>query len=171
MFGDPINNPKNWNCDVWSNILTIKNGKNQKAVESKNGKYPICGSGGFMGAYANNYICNENTVIIGRKGNINKPILMREKFWNVDTAFGLEPILSKMNVDYLFFYCVFFDFEKLNKAVTIPSLTKNDLLQIICPVPPLSLQNDFAAFVQQVDKSKFEIANSLKRLYNKGMLS
>ena len=35
MFGDPINNPKNWNCDVWSNILTIKNGKNQKAVESK----------------------------------------------------------------------------------------------------------------------------------------
>ena len=38
-------------------------------------------------------------------------------------------------------------------------------------LPPIELQNDFAAFVQQIDKSKFEIANSLKRLYNKGMLS
>lgn len=39
------------------------------------------------------------------------------------------------------------------------------------PYAPSNLQNDFAAFVQQIDKSKFEIANSLKRLYNKGMLS
>ena len=38
-------------------------------------------------------------------------------------------------------------------------------------LPPLSLQNQFADFVQQIDKSKFEIANRLKRLYNKGMLS
>lgn len=37
--------------------------------------------------------------------------------------------------------------------------------------PPIELQEVFATFVQQVDKSKFEIANSLKRLYNKGMLS
>ena len=37
--------------------------------------------------------------------------------------------------------------------------------------PPKELQDEYSAFVQQIDKSKFEIANSLKRLYNKGMLS
>ena len=37
--------------------------------------------------------------------------------------------------------------------------------------PPIELQDGYSAFVQQIDKSKFEIANSLKRLYNKWMLS
>lgn len=37
--------------------------------------------------------------------------------------------------------------------------------------PPKELQDEYSTFVQQIDKSKFEIANSLKRLYNKGMLS
>ena len=37
--------------------------------------------------------------------------------------------------------------------------------------PSKEKQEEFSAFVQQIDKSKFEIANSLKRLYNKGMLS
>ncbi|RRR15963.1 restriction endonuclease subunit S, partial [Streptococcus pneumoniae] len=57
----------------------------------------------------------------------------------------------------------------LTKAVTIPSLTKSDLLNISIPLPPLALQNEFADFVALVDKSQFacEIAikvwrNSLK---------
>ena len=49
------------------------------------------------------------------------------------------------------------------------TIEKMERLQI--PVPPIELQNDFAAFVQQIDKSKFEIANNLKRMYNKWMLS
>ncbi|WP_235847031.1 restriction endonuclease subunit S, partial [Streptococcus pneumoniae] len=100
---------------------------------------------------------------------INKPILVRENFWNVDTAFGLEPVLEKINSEYLFYFCQLYNFEKLNKAVTIPSLTKSDLLNISIPLPPLALQNEFADFVALVDKSQFacEIAikvwrNSLK---------
>lgn len=154
MFGDIIKNEKSWSEEEWSNLLIIKNGRNQKNVEDSNGKYPICGSGGIMG-YANEYITEANAVIIGRKGNINKPILMSERFWNVDTAFGLEPINKLLNVEYLYYFCVFFDFEKLNKAVTIPSLTKADLLKIKMPLPPLLLQNQFADFVTHVNKSKF----------------
>ena len=106
--------------------------------------------------------CEKNSVIIGRKGNINKPILVRENFWNVDTAFGLEPILEKINSEYLFYFCQLYNFEKLNKAVTIPSLTKSDLLDISLPLPPLSLQNEFADFVAQVDKSQFACQNAIK---------
>lgn len=119
--------------------------------------------------YAKDWIVKKNSVIIGRKGNINKPILVRENFWNVDTAFGLEPVLEKINSEYLFYFCQLYNFEKLNKAVTIPSLTKSDLLNISIPLPPLALQNEFADFVALVDKSQFacEIAikvwrNSLK---------
>ena len=158
MFGDVVLNTKKWENYTWDNVLTIKNGKNQKDVENPKGIYPICGSGGIMN-YADDYITESNSVIIGRKGNINNPILMREKFWNVDTAFGLEPNTTVLNVDYLFMFCNFFDFEILNKAVTIPSLTKADLLKIIIPIPPIELQNQFADFVKQVDKSKFAELN------------
>ena len=160
MFGDVVLNTKNWENYTWDNVLTIKNGKNQKDVENPKGIYPICGSGGIMN-YADDYITESNSVIIGRKGNINNPILMREKFWNVDTAFGLEPNTTVLNVDYLFMFCNFFDFEILNKAVTIPSLTKADLLKIIIPIPPIELQERFADFVAQVDKSKVVVQKAL----------
>ncbi|WP_235790454.1 restriction endonuclease subunit S, partial [Streptococcus pneumoniae] len=100
MFGDVILNEKEWKVSKWNEILTIRNGKNQKQVEDADGKFPIYGSGGIMG-YAKDWIVKKNSVIIGRKGNINKPILVRENFWNVDTAFGLEPVLEKINSEYL----------------------------------------------------------------------
>ena len=163
MFGDIILNDKEWKVSKWNEILTIRNGKNQKNVEDKNGQFPIYGSGGIIG-YAKDWIVKKNSVIIGRKGNINKPILVRENFWNVDTAFGLEPTLEKINSEYLFYFCQLYNFEKLNKAVTIPSLTKSDLLDIAIPLPPLSLQNEFADFVAKVDKSQLAIQKSLDEL-------
>ena len=57
------------------------------------------------------------------------------------------------------------------KGIAIKHLHLNVIAALKIPIPPIKLQNDFAQFVQQIDKSKFEIANSLKRLYNKGMLS
>ena len=161
MFGNIHFNDKKWNKNKWRDVLIIKNGKNQKKVESFNGKYLIYGSGGIIG-FANDYICNENSIIIGRKGSINKPILVKTKFWNVDTAFGLEPIKEKIKADYLYYFCCFYNFEKHNKAVTIPSLTKKDLLNIEISVPPITLQNQFAEIVKQIDKQKFEIEKSLK---------
>ncbi|MDG8046465.1 restriction endonuclease subunit S [Streptococcus pneumoniae] len=163
MFGDVILNEKEWKVSKWNEILTIRNGKNQKQVEDADGKFPIYGSGGIMG-YAKDWIVKKNSVIIGRKGNINKPILVRENFWNVDTAFGLEPVLEKINSEYLFYFCQLYNFEKLNKAVTIPSLTKSDLLNISIPLPPLALQNEFADFVALVGKSQLAIQKSLEEL-------
>ena len=168
MFGNIHFNDRKWNKNKWRDVLIIKNGKNQKKVESFNGKYPIYGSGGIIG-FANDYICNENSIIIGRKGSINKPILVKTKFWNVDTAFGLEPIKEKIKADYLYYFCCFYNFEKHNKAVTIPSLTKKDLLNIEISVPPITLQNQFSEIVKQIDKQKFESMIQLKmieKIYN-----
>ena len=126
---------------IFEDVLEIKNGKNQKSVENPDGKYPIYGSGGVMG-FADDYICNPDTVIIGRKGSINNPIFVEEAFWNVDTAFGLQAKKELLNPRYLFYFCKRFDFEKLNKTVTIPSLTKSDLLKIKIDLPDKAIQEN-----------------------------
>lgn len=117
-------------------ILEIYNGKNQKSVENPDGKYPIYGSGGVMGR-ADEYICPAETVVIGRKGSINNPVFVTEPFWNVDTAFGLVARREILLPKYLFYFCRYFDFEKLNTTVTIPSLTKANLLKIEIPIPSI----------------------------------
>ena len=165
MFGDPIKNEKGWEVKKWEEILKIINGKNQRKVESKNGKYDIFGSGGKIGK-ANDWLVKENSVLIGRKGSINKPIIVKEKIWNVDTVFGLEPNIEIINCDYLYYFCYFYDFERLNKAVTIPSLTKKDLLKIDIPIPPLVLQEKFVLIHKSINKLKFEAEKSLKEMEN-----
>lgn len=160
MFGDPVTNPKGWSVEKWADILKITNGKNQRMVESEDGLYPIYGSGGEMGR-AHDYLCSENSIVIGRKGNINKPILVKEKYWNVDTAFGLEVKSELMLYQYFFWFCKFFNFERLNKAVTIPSLTKVDLLEIKTPVAPMNLQIKFASI--------FDSATSLLKKHQEGL--
>lgn len=136
---------------VFEDVLEIKNGKNQRAVENPDGRYPIYGSGGIMG-YANDFICRANTVIIGRKGNINKPIYVTEPFWNVDTAFGLEAKTDVLIPKYLYYFCLQYDFERLNKAVTIPSLTKADLLKIEIDLPMINMQTDVVDRLEKIEK-------------------
>ena len=123
----------------FSDVLDIRNGRNQRQVENANGKYPIYGSGGVMGR-ATDFICDAGTVVIGRKGSINNPFFVDEPFWNVDTAFGLVAHRDVLLPKYLFYFCVNFDFEQLNTTVTIPSLTKANLLQIEINVPDMDEQ-------------------------------
>lgn len=149
-----------WVYRKWIDVLTIINGRNQKEVESKNGKYPICGSGGIMG-YANDYLCPEETVIIGRKGNINNPIFMKQKFWNVDTAFGLVANTTYLLPRFLFYFCKEYDFERHNRAVTIPSLTKKDLYDILIPLPSICKQE---AIVTKLDKLNEILAKKREQL-------
>ena len=135
----------------FSEVLTIINGKNQSKVENPNGRYPIYGSGGIMG-YADSYLCKANTVIIGRKGSINNPIFVDKPFWNVDTAFGLEANTDVLLPKYLYYFCKAYNFEKLNTTVTIPSLTKANLLNIDIPLPSLMEQKAIVVRLNKVDE-------------------
>jgi len=162
MFGDPVINEKEWEIKELSDVCEIRSGRNQKLVENDNGEYPIVGSGGIMG-YADNYICPENTVVLGRKGTINSPFYMNEKFWNVDTAFGLIANNIDLHSIYLFYFSVFFNFLNLNVAVTIPSLRKIDISKIKVPVPPLTLQNDFAQKIESIEIQKEQAKEALAK--------
>lgn len=145
---------------LFSEVLEIKNGKNQRAVENPNGKYPIYGSGGEIGR-ANDFICEAETIIVGRKGTINNPIFVNESFWNVDTAFGLCANRELLYPKYLFYFCKSFDFNTLSTTVTIPSLTKTNLLGIKIPLPSLPEQQKIAA---ELDKIQSAIDNKKQQL-------
>ncbi len=147
----------------WSEVLQIINGRDHKPVADPNGEYPVYGSGGLMGR-ATDYLCPENTVVMGRKGTIDKPYVVTEKFWNVDTAFGVVPNREILHYLYLLWYCKQLDYTKLNKASTLPSTTKDDLLKLSINVPPIELQEQFAAFVRQCDKTKLELEQALTEL-------
>ncbi len=77
---------------------------------------------------------------------------------------------------YFKFHSDFNQFEDIvGGSSTIPHLTGVKLKKLEIPIPPLSLQTQFAAFVQQVDKSKFAIYDSMlnlvfigNKLYNNG---
>ena len=160
MFGE-IEDCDKWESKIWNEVVTIKNGRDYKKVLVSDGGYPVVGTGGEI-ARASKYLCPENTIVVGRKGSINNPMLMKEKFWNVDTAFGVIPNSDYLHYQYFYCFCKFYNFMKLNKATTLPSTTKADLLKIRINIPPLELQNQFASFVQEIDKSRYRIQKSLE---------
>jgi len=128
------NKGDNWEEKEWNDLIEIRSGKNQKEVLNPNGKYPILGSAGKIMGYADDFLCEERTTIIGRKGTIDKPLYIKSKFWNVDTAFGLISG-NTINPEFLFYFCKNFDFKELDKGTTLPSLVKKDLIKIVMPYP------------------------------------
>lgn len=46
------------------------------------------------------------------------------------------------------------------------NISKQNLMRLGIPVPPIVIQNEFADFVSQINKLKFEMENSLKELQN-----
>ena len=171
MFGDPIDNPKGWEVTTIGDTCSITCGQDYKSVEDENGKYPIYGTGGIMG-WANQFKCPKNSIIIGRKGNINNPILVDVDFWNVDTAFGVTPNNEMLSAIYFFFFCKEYDFTQHDVSVTIPSLRRTDILKIKLPIPPLSLQQEFAEKIEWIEAQKALIQQSIKEtetLFNSRM--
>jgi type I restriction enzyme S subunit len=122
--------PASWDTIKFKYLANIQNGRKQDAVEDLNGEYPILGTGGIM-SYSNDFLYDEPSVLLGRKGTINKPKFIEKPFWTVDTLFYTEinnnNILSK-----LFYYlCKTIPFDYYSTETAIPSMTQNDLSEIV----------------------------------------
>ncbi len=76
----------NWESKRLGDALKVKHGREQKAIETIDGKYPILGTGGIIGQ-TNSFLYDKPSVLIGRKGTIDKPQYMDSPFWTVDTLF------------------------------------------------------------------------------------
>ena len=130
---------KDWEYKKLGDVADILHGKNQKDVVSNTGLYPIYGSGGNIMGYASDYLCEAGTTILGRKGSINNPQYIDERFWNVDTAFGIAAKNGNDN-KFLYYFIKSIDWSKKNTGTTLPSLTQQVVKSVSIPVPPIPEQ-------------------------------
>ena len=147
----------------WSDVVTITNGKAYPEEYQEEGAYPICGSGGIM-CYGEKKLCNGNTTILGRKGNINNPIFMESGYWIVDTAFSIDVDKAKLHPKFFYYWCCQYDFTTLNNQGVLPSLTRKDLEKVKMAIPQMRDQLKFVSIAEQADKSKFELKQCIENI-------
>ena len=129
-------------------ILTIKNGRDYKHLQE--GKYPVYGSGGIM-TYVSEYTYAEHSVLIPRKGSINKIYYVDEPFWNVDTIF-YTIIRKNIAIPKYVYFCLLKEhLERYNTAGGVPSLTQSVLNDVTIPIPPLEVQRQIVQILDRFD--------------------
>lgn len=112
-------------------LLTIGNGRDYKHLKS--GYVPVVGTGGVM-VYVNDWLYDGETVCIGRKGTINKPIFYRGKIWTVDTLFYTYDFINT-SPKYLYYLFDTIDWLSYNEATGVPSLSKANIERISVYLP------------------------------------
>ena len=133
-------------------LVTIKYGKNQKLVEDNiNGKFPILGTGGIIG-YAKEPLYNKSSVLIGRKGTIDKIRYVDYPFWTIDTLFYTEINTDLVIPQYLYYRLLDIDFKNLNEGTTIPSLRTQTLYEIELEIEDIKTQNKIVDILSTIDK-------------------
>lgn len=149
--------------DVFSlgEIAKIRYGKNQKNVQSDNGDIPIYGTGGLMG-YASRSLYNYPSVLIGRKGTINKVRYVDHPFWTVDTLFYTEVNEELVIPKYLYYLMSLLDLDSYNEGTTIPSLRTETLNRLEFGIPDLDYQEKVLSMLEPIDK-KIKLNNEVNK--------
>ncbi len=144
--------PEHWEVKKLKNSARIQGGKDQKAVLDDNGKYPVYGSGGIFG-YANKYLHNGESVLLGRKGTVDKPLYVHDKFWTVDTMY--YTVIEKTTVaKWLYYSATTINFDYYQYGSAVPSMTQEDLHNIHFATPD---KNEQQVIVDYLDTKTTQI--------------
>ncbi|MDD2229430.1 MAG: restriction endonuclease subunit S [Candidatus Cloacimonetes bacterium] len=154
--------PAGWKSVLLGDVCVISYGKDWKTVASENGEFYVYGTGGIMGK-ACKYLFDAPAILIGRKGTINKPIFIIEKFWAVDTAFAVH---ANRQSEAQFLYYAFQQIQWLNysEASGVPSLSRPTIEKIKLVIPPLPEQKAIARVLSAAD-SEIEALETKLRLW------
>ena len=150
-----------WEVKKLGEVLKIKHGKDQKEVKSENGIYPILGTGGLMG-FTNEFLYDKPSVLIGRKGTIDKPQFMKTPFWTVDTLFYSE-ILKDHDAKFIFYIFNLIDWYSYNEASGVPSLNANTIEKIEKGFPPFQEQTRIATILSDMDTEISALETKLEK--------
>ncbi|WP_406732160.1 restriction endonuclease subunit S [Vibrio scophthalmi] len=160
-------------CDTWQkgnlkDLITLFYGKDHKALAD--GNYPVLGSGGVM-RHIDSFLYDKPSVLIGRKGTIDKPQFINEPFWTVDTLFYTE---IKAHCSPYFVFCLSqtINWKKYNEATGVPSLNSTGIYSIPVAFPAITEQQKIADFLISVDTkiSQLTEKHRLLKEYKKGVM-
>lgn len=138
-------------------VLKVRNGRSQRDVEVAAGRYPILATGGEIGR-TDTPIYTKPSVLIGRKGTIDRPQFQETPFWTVDTLFYTETS-PQADARFLYYLCTTIDWISLNEATGVPSLTGARIESVEVVVPRREEQLAIANVLRDAD----EEINGLER--------
>ena len=184
MFGDPVKNEKNLPLEQLSKIGILERGKSQyrprNAPGLLGGPYPLIQTGDvsnsniYITTYSNTYselglkqskLWEPGTLCITIAANIAQTAILTFKACFPDSVVGFIP---NNNTNIIFIHYWFGFFQKVLEEQAPQVAQKNINLKILSELkvilPSIELQNEFADFVKQTDKSKFVIQKSLNYL-------
>lgn len=159
---------EDWTALKYEDILNIKYGKDHKKLNS--GNIPVFGTGGVM-RYVDQFLHDGESILIGRKGTIDSPKYVNEKFWTVDTLFYTE-IKEQAVPKFVYQHALQVNWLKLNEATGVPSLNTKSINNVAINLPPLKEQTKIATFLSAVDTKIDELTQKHELLveYKKGMM-
>ena len=182
MFGDPLNNEKNWNTSTLAEMCDgIGDGLHGTPEYDESGEYPfINGNNLIDGAirvnaltkrvnkatYEKHYIeISQNAILLSINGTLGKIAffngeqVMLEKsacYCNLKVEVNRIFVYNIMKTDAFARYL-----EDNSTKSTIKNVGLKAIREYRLILPPLSLQKQFAAFVEEVDKSKADVQKAL----------
>ncbi|OCX43164.1 hypothetical protein A7X81_07930 [Campylobacter ornithocola] len=127
-------------------VCEIANGRDYRHLN--NGNIPVYGTGGKM-LCVDNFLYEGESVCIGRKGTIDKPFYLNEKFWAVDTLFFTKNFKNYIIPKFLFYIFTYIDWKQHNQSLDRPSLTKVILEKIQIPIPSLKTQEKIVSILDK----------------------
>jgi type I restriction enzyme S subunit len=184
MFGDPVTNEMGWGVSPLGELGELNRGiskhRPRNAPELLGGDYPLVQTGEVSNAdlYINSYSATyselglkqskmwpKGTLCITIAANIAKTAILGIDACFPDSVVGFLAN-ERTNVFYMHYWFSFF--QQMLEEQAPESAQKNINLRILnsleVTTPPIAIQNRFADFVRQADKSKFEIQQGLKQL-------
>ena len=181
MFGDLKQNSKNWQIKNFKECAKIDT--NMVKDFEKYADYPHIGIDSIekeTGKLSGYRTVKEDNVISGKylftpehiiyskiRPNLNKVAM--PDFYGVCSADAYPILVDKEICSKEFFtYVLRSDFYlsyilAFSSRTNMPKVNKEQVESFNMPVPPIALQNNFASFVQQIDKSKFAVQKSLEK--------
>ena len=184
MFGDPVQNPMNWMTGYMKDItIKITDGEHGTVprCEDEGFLYLMARNvtqQNSLDLSEISYIpeeyhkkiykrCNPekgDLILVCVGATVGKSCLIPEmkEFSMARSLALLKPDYTKINSDFLLYLVSSFyiqnQIQNCVHAAAQAGLYTNMINKLKVYIPPISLQNNFASFVQQIDKSKFEYA-------------
>ena len=162
MFGDPKINSSNLPTKKFIEVVKLQRGFDLPVQErNQDGLFNVYGSNGPLDKH-DSFKVKAPGIVTGRSGTLGNVYYVLEDYWPLNTTlFSVD--IHNNNVVYLKYLLELYDLSRFSEGAGVPTLNRNivhdkDIIDV-----PLSLQNQFADFVQQIDKSKFAVQKSLEK--------
>ena len=146
-------------------ILSLEYGKPlPKEDRSPDGLYPAYGANGIK-TKTDKFLVDSRSIIVGRKGSAGEIHYTEDKFWALDVTYYAKFDRTILDLDFLFYLLSSLKLPKLAKGVK-PGINRNDVYAIIIQLPPLQVQKQIVAKLDQafaaINTAKINIEKNLE---------